>query len=180
MHVVSNHTGSANAAPSFGPVIAGVLAEKLDWRWIFWFLVVLTGTYFFIILLFLPETQRKIVGNGSAPVMGLHRSLFDVLARDRKTKVNQKGEVTNKRGCHVPNPFKSIVMLFSRGNFTVIMIGSITYVVKMTLQASLAAQCIDVYKLDYLQAGLIYLPSAAGGAIASYTTGASRIPSQPR
>ncbi|KAL3480159.1 major facilitator superfamily domain-containing protein [Aspergillus californicus] len=41
----------------------------------------------------------------------------------------------------------------------------------MTLQTSLAAQCIDLYDLDYLQAGLIYLPSGIGGSIASYITG---------
>ncbi|KAK3939309.1 major facilitator superfamily domain-containing protein [Diplogelasinospora grovesii] len=34
-----------------------------------------------------------------------------------------------------------------------------------------AANCIDVYDLDYLQAGLIYLPSGVGGAMASYSTG---------
>lgn len=52
-----------------------------------------------------------------------------------------------------------------------IMVGSITYTVKMTLQTSLAAQCIEIYGLDYLQAGLIYLPSGVGGALASYSTG---------
>ncbi|KAI1868544.1 uncharacterized protein JN550_006460 [Neoarthrinium moseri] len=69
-----------NAAPSFGPVIAGALTQKLNWRWIFWFLAILTGT-------------------------------------------------------------------------------------------SLAAQCIEIYHLDYLQAGLIYLPSGIGGALGSYITG---------
>jgi hypothetical protein len=62
-------------------------------------------------------------------------------------------------------------MLFKKGNLTVIVIGSITYTVKMTLQTSLAAQCIDIYRLDYLQAGLVYLPSGVGGAIAAYSTG---------
>lgn len=62
-------------------------------------------------------------------------------------------------------------MLFRKGNFTIILAGSITYAVKMTLQTSLAAQCIEVYDLNYLETGLIYLPSGIGGAIASYTTG---------
>ncbi|KAL4970378.1 uncharacterized protein BDV14DRAFT_42708 [Aspergillus stella-maris] len=62
-------------------------------------------------------------------------------------------------------------MLYSKSNMTVILIGSITYVVKMTMQASLAAQCVEVYDLNYLEAGLIYLPSGIGGAVASYSTG---------
>ena len=62
-------------------------------------------------------------------------------------------------------------MLFKKGNLAVILVGSITYTVKMTLQPSLAAQCIDIYGLNYLQSGLIYLPSALGGSIAAFTTG---------
>ncbi|KAF6785041.1 hypothetical protein CMUS01_16583 [Colletotrichum musicola] len=161
-----------NAAPSFGPVIAGVLAQQ-SWRWIFWFLVILTGVYLLVVLTLLPETQRKIVGNGSVKTTGAHKSLFDFLTRDRKLIIDERGrdDADGGRRYHIPNPFKCIAMLFSKGNFTVILIGSITYTVKMTLQSSLAAQCIDVYSLNYLQSGLIYLPSGVGGAIASFTTG---------
>lgn len=148
-----------------------MLAQKLGWRWIFWFLVILTGTYLVIVLFLLPETQRKIVGNGSVPARGVHRSAFDFFTRNRKAKRDQEQGTIDRRKHHIPNPFKCILMLRSKGNLAVIMIGSITYVVKMMLQTSLAAQCTGVYNLDYLQAGLIYLPSGVGGAIASYTTG---------
>ncbi|KAI6378421.1 hypothetical protein MCOR25_002288 [Pyricularia grisea] len=164
-----------NAAPSFGPVIAGVLTQQLGWRSIFWFLVILTGIYLAIVLLLLPETQRKIVGNGSMPTRGLHRSLFDALNRHSRQEemagIERRPAPVAKEKLRFPNPFKSLTMLFSKGNFSVIMAGSITYTVKMTLQSSFAAQCIDVYDLDYLQAGLIYLPSGIGGAAASFITG---------
>ncbi|KAH7324677.1 major facilitator superfamily domain-containing protein [Stachybotrys elegans] len=159
-----------NSAPSFGPVIAGALAQQLGWRWIFWFLVILTGSYFVILLLGLPETQRKVVGNGSIQTRGIYRSLFDYLTKDRKSGINPR-DAGVKRKHHIPNPFKCIQMLFSKGNIAVIMAGSVTYTVKMTLQTSLAPTCIAVYGLDYLQAGLIYLPSGVGGAIGSYYTG---------
>ncbi|SPN99772.1 related to antibiotic resistance protein [Cephalotrichum gorgonifer] len=160
-----------NAAPSFGPVIAGVLAQKLGWRAIFWFLVVLTGAYLVVVVLFLSETQRKLVGNGSIPTLGIHRSLFDRFTRDRLVYSDESHETRSKRKHHFPNPFKCIPMLFHKGNFTIILAGSITYAVKMVLQTSLASQCIVVYDLDYLQVGLVYLPSGIGGAMASYTTG---------
>lgn len=168
---------STGAAPSFGPVLAGVLAQKLGWRWIFWFLVILTGTYLIVVVLLLPETQRKVVGNGSIPSRGIHKSLFDKFTSDRR-KTDKQGadrddNVAKRRNCYFPNPLKGIPMLFKKGNLTVILIGSVTYTVKMVLQMSLAAQCIEIYHLYYLQAGLIYLPSGIGGAIAAFSTGTS-------
>ncbi|KAH6849740.1 major facilitator superfamily domain-containing protein [Chaetomium sp. MPI-CAGE-AT-0009] len=163
------------AAPSFGPVIAGVLAQKLGWRWIFWFLAIITGAYLITIALLLPETQRKLVGNGSTPARGVHKSLFDRFTEDRRAESARPVEgadgMTKRKMGRFPNPFKCIPMLFKKGNMMVIIIGSVTYTVKMTLQTSLAAQCIEIYKLDYLQAGLVYLPSGVGGALAAYSTG---------
>ncbi len=128
----------------------------------------MAGTYLAVISLFLPKTQRTIVGNGSIPAKGLHRSLFSLLIKDR-TQIGCS-EVKKKRH-HIPNPFTCVSMLFDKGNLTVIMIGSITYMVKMTLQTSLATECTEIYDLTYLQAGLTYLPSGIGGALASYMTG---------
>ncbi|KAK5662615.1 hypothetical protein OQA88_8529 [Cercophora sp. LCS_1] len=41
----------------------------------------------------------------------------------------------------------------------------------MTLQTSLGAQCVEIYNLNYLEAGLIYLPSEVAGGIGSFSTG---------
>ncbi|KAK7914230.1 hypothetical protein PG985_011933 [Apiospora marii] len=150
-----------NAAPSFGPVVAGVLTQKLGWRWIFWFLAILTGVYLLVIALLLPETQRKIVGNGSIKASGIRRSLFALVVLKNRTHEAEMG-IARKRHYRIPNPFACIKLLCDKANFSVICIGSITYTVKMALQTSLAAQCVDIYRLDYLQAGLVYIPSGVG------------------
>ncbi|KFA78754.1 hypothetical protein S40288_01627, partial [Stachybotrys chartarum IBT 40288] len=134
-----------------------------------WFLATLTGAYFIIIVLLLSETQRKVVGDGGIKAQGLYRSLFDYFIRDRVAENNN--ELLSKRKHRFPNPFNCVVMLFDKGNFTVILAGSITYAVKMTLQTSLAAQVMEIYALNHLETGLTYLPSAIGGAMASYVTG---------
>ncbi|KAI0191106.1 major facilitator superfamily domain-containing protein [Astrocystis sublimbata] len=48
---------------------------------------------------------------------------------------------------------------------------AITYAVKQTLQTSLGAQALQIYRLNYLDGGLIYLPSGIAGGIGSYMTG---------
>lgn len=52
-------------APALGPVIGGLLARFLGWRSVFWFLVIISGGYLLVFIIAMPETARKIVGNGS-------------------------------------------------------------------------------------------------------------------
>ncbi|RTE79712.1 hypothetical protein BHE90_005762 [Fusarium euwallaceae] len=155
-------------APSLGPVIGGAITNELGWRWIFWFLVILTGTHFIILVLFMPETQRNIVGDGSGKVTGIYWSFF-TLFQNRETKANRPEIKRPKR--RYPNPLSCLPILRHKESFLTILIYAITYSVKMTLQTALGAQSVEIYKLNYLTSGLVYLPSGVSGGIASYFTG---------
>ena len=54
-------------APSIGPIIGGLLAQYAGWHSIFWFLLALTSVVAVPMVIFFPETCRKIVGDGSIP-----------------------------------------------------------------------------------------------------------------
>ncbi|KZV84577.1 MFS general substrate transporter [Exidia glandulosa HHB12029] len=69
--------------PSIGPIIGGVLADKFGWRGIFWFMAAFAAAVEFALILLLPETLRKIVGNGSIPPPVHLRPLLPFLRRDR-------------------------------------------------------------------------------------------------
>ena len=148
--------------------MGGSITEKLGWRWVFWFLVILTGSHFLAMILFFPETQRNIVDKGNGRVRGVYWSFFSHLQRS-EVKNNQTKTIKPKR--HYPNPFACLPILAHKDSLVVILIYAITYSVKMTLQTSLSAQCVEIYHLDYLSAGLIYLPSGVAGAIGSFGTG---------
>ncbi|KAK4204499.1 MFS general substrate transporter [Triangularia verruculosa] len=154
-------------APSMGPVLGGAITQQLGWRWIFWFLVIVISVTAIAMLLFFPETQRRIVGNGSARVRGIYWSLFSLF----QAKTSPYSTTISQPTRRWPNPFACLPILRDKGSLTVIFIYSVTYTVKMTLQTSLGAQCVEIYKLSYLDAGLIYLPSGIAGGIGSFSTG---------
>ncbi|KAG8529167.1 uncharacterized protein KY384_005802 [Bacidia gigantensis] len=160
--------GFTNAAPSLGPVLGGVLAEKLTWHWVFWLLTVLSGVHLFALSVFLPETSRKLVGDGSwAPQQWMNKSFASVMfsRKPRRPVSEQKAQIS------VPNPFHCLVALVNRHNFMIILVGGIQYTIFGCLAASLSVQMIDIYSLNYLTAGLVYLPSGVGGIVAAYLTG---------
>ncbi|KAK8034733.1 hypothetical protein PG993_009728 [Apiospora rasikravindrae] len=161
--------GSSDIAPSLGPVFGGVLVQQAGWRWIFWFLVILTGPHFLVILLFLPETQRRVVGNGSWKTKGVYKSFLPFL-RPGDTTVHVEGAVS-KRVCHFPNPFTCLPILLDKASLLTILITAVNYAVKMTLQTSLGTLGVETYNLTYLQSGLTYLPSGVGGGIGSFIAG---------
>lgn len=81
---------------AIGPVLGGLLAGYLGFRSIFWFLVILSGCTLLLIILALPETLRRIAGNGSiTPAQFRYRPLLALLPRtcaSRRPRPRQQEE----------------------------------------------------------------------------------------
>jgi multidrug resistance protein len=162
--------GFTNSAPLLGPVLGGFLAQKLSWRWIFWILAIFSGVHLLGIFLLLPETSRKLTGNGSKlPSRSINKPVFAVL-RPAATLVSPP-TTGPQVALRFPNPLTCLVTLFQKGTFLLLLAGGITYTVFSCLATSLSSQMIRLYDLNYLTAGLVYLPSGAGGILAAYTIG---------
>ncbi|KAG6832560.1 hypothetical protein H0H92_000189 [Tricholoma furcatifolium] len=65
--------------PSIGPVIGGVLAQHLGWRSIFWFICIASSACLVVLVLFLPETLRSLVGDGSVPPPAINRPIIPII-----------------------------------------------------------------------------------------------------
>lgn len=162
---------STNTAPSLGPVLGGVIAQRLGWRWIFWVLAILSGIQLLGMILFFPETARQVVGNGSMRPPRLSRTI-DCLLRSRPSPAVVKQRPL-QRSLYWPNPLACLPVLLDRSSALVMAVGGIFYMAFSCLAASLSTLSINLYDLNYLDAGLVYMPAGIGGILAAYLTGTS-------
>lgn len=47
--------------PAIGPILGGVITEKIGWRWLFWVLSIFDGALVIYALLFFPETYHRLL-----------------------------------------------------------------------------------------------------------------------
>ena len=174
--------GSPNIATAIGPIIGGALAEFSGWRWIFWLLSILSGTCLLLIALFLPETARSVVGNGSTVASGLHRAIVSYipalrpsLAQDTQNRtescVTVPPQHATRVSFHIPNPAQCLRLLWAKDCILIVLIFGTFYMNLSCVQACTSALFINLYGLSELQAGLIYLASGIGSIIGAYGAG---------
>lgn len=161
-------------APTVGPILGGVIGATIGWRWIFWFLSIVSGVCLLLIILTLPETARNIVGNGSIAPSPLYRlPITNIMGKSHARTDGPDSEVTRKSGWHVPNPMACLKVLSRKDTFIVVTAGGIIYMAYSCMQASLSTLCIKIYGLGQLEAGLIYLPFGFGSIAMTCVSGMS-------
>ena len=167
-YVGVSHIGF-NSAPALGPVIGGLLADRVGWPWIFVFLSAFSGLLLLLLTLFLYETARFIVGNGSIAASGINRTIYQYLryghSRTRETRVKFQ----------VPNIIPCLKLIFQKNTFPVLLTNAIFYMMYSCVQASFAPLLQRRYGVSPLQAGLCYLSYGVAGGIASVSRSTLRL-----
>ncbi|KAK8084698.1 major facilitator superfamily transporter [Apiospora hydei] len=159
-------TMGPNVAPPFGPVLGGIVTSQLNWQWVFWVLAILGGSCLLLVVVSLPETARRIVGNGSIPTIGIYRPLIQL-----GTPKMTESTAARKPQFVTPNPVACLKLLFFKDIFIVLLCNGLYYAIYCCVQATLASLFIDTYGYHELQAGLIYIPFGCGCLVSTYTWG---------
>lgn len=134
---------ATNLGPVLGPLIGGaILNGSGSWQWIFWFLLLCGAAMLLSMLLFLPETARRIVGNGSIRPHGWRRPLLSVLfpririprhAQPQSSSCAAGEETpaaeTKKWHTRIPNPLHSIRVIFYKDSALVLLITGVFYMI---------------------------------------------------
>lgn len=154
---------SALLAMAFGPIIGGLLSQFLGWRSTFWFLVIFSACFVSFYAAFMPETSRKIIGNGSIPPdHWWNKSLIDVL-RGRKLKRSQTYETRDvrssmpKKSVQWPRPWKSLQVMKEKDVAIVLILNAIATCEFYIILASTPLQFKEIYGFDDIQIGLCYM-----------------------
>lgn len=156
----------ANTAPAISPLIGALLLYYKGWTAIFWFLAIFSGFCLCLIFFMLPETARNIVGDGSQKPPWTSRTPFLSNSYRYRSPISDK-----KRVGALVNPLSCLILLCDYSNTVVISSQSVYYMTLTCLQTSLSSLFFQIYGLNKLQLGLIYLPFGVGCAISAFSTG---------
>lgn len=159
-------------APAIGPTIGGLLAQFLGWRSIFWFLAIICGIYLAAYVVFVPETARKVVGDGSivptdwwvmSPIQAIRarKEMKRAIVEGRKEELdemrNKAVELAKKRKFRFPNPLTSVLILRNKDAAIIIAFIAIGMTALLDMLASMPILFGEVYGFNSLKVGFCYM-----------------------
>ncbi|CAO3680217.1 unnamed protein product [Umbelopsis ramanniana] len=160
------------SGPVLGPVIGGIISQALGWRWIFWVLAILGGALVVVIFLFLNETLRSLVGNGSGYA---NPTPFQWLKRRRDARKSGPQEYAQARLPEAKkkslNPFQSLLYLREKDVAILVVYYAFQYGGIYCFTTSVPAIFAEIYGLDDMQIGLTYLANGFGCVFGSVIQG---------
>jgi len=103
--------------PMISPILGGIIGQYAGWHWIFWFLLIFSSAVFIPLILFMPETCRNVVDNGSIPPPLFSRNITDTIRHRHRVQQGltfdeaKQEEMAKKYRFRLPNPLSTLRVL---------------------------------------------------------------------
>ncbi|KAJ6456489.1 MFS general substrate transporter [Mycena sanguinolenta] len=154
--------------PAIGPVLGGALGQHLGWRSIFWFLCIASAACAITLILFLPETLRSLVGNGSIPPPTISRPLIPLFGRGTRARTTGTAPPARTR-----KPFQNpLRLLFNLDILILLSFNGLICAVFYGVNTSIATVLHETYPaLSETGLGLCYIAIGGGMLLGSVISG---------
>jgi MFS family permease len=179
-----------NLGTCIGPLVGGAVAYTSGtYHWVFWALVLVGAVLVLGIGLFLPETARRLVGNGDDPSLykwwhlSGYRLIRRSLARTTSPTSEEAGPcTTNRKSARMSEhlqTLKSIMkgmlacvrVIFHKDTVLSLLVHGTFYTVNNSFVAAMPDIYKNIYHWNELMVGLSYLPQSVGIILGSFLTG---------
>ncbi|KAF2199006.1 MFS transporter [Delitschia confertaspora ATCC 74209] len=160
---------------AIAPTIGGLLTQFLNWRAIFWFLVILSGVYLAVYIPFLPETCRTVVGSGSIPPQKWNQTVLSFVNTRRIPtgtdpainfeRQEMKLDLTSRRQLRFPNPLNALRIIVEKDIALIMLSASLMVAGFYMIMVPIPPVFEATYGFNQLQIGLCYIPFSIGSAV---------------
>ncbi|KAH7035932.1 major facilitator superfamily domain-containing protein [Microdochium trichocladiopsis] len=171
-------------APCIGPVIGGLFAEFLGWRWNFWFLTILAGVVAIVLGMYMPETCRNIVDDGSVVPRNFYRPWWPVIKEKLALRKAAKADNFEMNGMEQKpkaektpikikgiNPTRAFLLLLEPEMFLLLLYSSLIFAGFYAMATAMPTMLAKLYGFDELMTGAMYTPMGVGSLVAAFVMG---------
>lgn len=155
-------------------MVSGLLLMRWPWPSIFWFTAVASALALSAIAIFVPETCRAIVGDGSISTPCWNSPLIPVLRPRLHLDIDSETKRRPKSTYSILNVLENLKLLKDPGTLCVSVCFGMYYMIQTCTSASLSSIFVETYDVSGLVAGLIYMPFGVGCMVASYIVGTAK------
>ncbi|CAM1508920.1 Fc.00g026590.m01.CDS01 [Cosmosporella sp. VM-42] len=169
---MGTNAGIRMMGQAIGPIIGGALNSAWGFRSIFWLLFAFGLLVLIALLIFLPETQRKIAGNGSLPLSGFQQPLIYTVWPPKEWAHVTKDTKTPAPPLSFKKVFAPMTYIFEKDIFVLLSWGALVYTVWSMVTSSTTTTLLRGFPyLNQWQIGLCFLPNGLGCVAGSLCTG---------